>query len=78
VGKVKIILTGIAALVLITVLTAAFITNRASATHLGESTNDLTVEVVEVKNGVHGSIWWFRDDNRECYFNSSGGIWCTP
>jgi hypothetical protein len=36
------------------------------------------VLVVEVLNGSHGSIWKFEDDNRECYVNSSGGIWCTP
>jgi hypothetical protein len=33
--------------------------------------------MIEVSNGRHGSIWKFVDDNRECYFNSSGGIWCT-
>ena len=33
--------------------------------------------VVEVSTGRHGSIWKFYDGNRECYFNSSGGIWCS-
>jgi len=37
-----------------------------------------TTLLIEVVNGRHGSIWKFRDHNRECYFNSSGGIWCTP
>jgi hypothetical protein len=32
--------------------------------------------VVVVRNGEHGSIWKFHDGNRECYFNSAGGIWC--
>ena len=33
--------------------------------------------VIEVSTGRHGSIWKFYDGNRECYFNSSGGVWCT-
>jgi len=37
----------------------------------------IAVPVIEVSNGRHGSIWKFYDDNRECYFNSAGGIWCT-
>jgi len=33
--------------------------------------------VIEVSSGRHGSVWKFVDGNRQCYFNSSGGMWCT-
>lgn len=43
-----------------------------------EMSQTTTTLMVEVVNGRHGSIWKFIDRNRDCYFNSSGGIWCTP
>jgi hypothetical protein len=72
-----IMLIGFVALVSITLLATTFITGKVSSAS-GEVRLSHTVKVVEVVGGIHGSIWKFWDNNRECYFNSSGGIWCTP
>ena len=50
---------------------------RGSAYAQGQMPLSSATLVIEVKSGFHGSVWKFRDSNRECYFNSSGGIWCT-
>lgn len=42
----------------------------------GSPPTSFSSPVVVVRNGEHGSIWKFHDGNRECYFNSAGGIWC--
>jgi len=43
-----------------------------------DATLKATPVVEVIYYGKHNSIWKFWDNNRECYFNSSGGIWCTP
>ncbi len=74
--RTTIMLIGFVALVLITLLTTIYITGKASADTEPRLSN--VARVVEPKTGIHSAVWKFWDNNRECYFVSGGGIWCTP
>jgi len=68
-------------LLLILAFVAGFVTyeqsNDVEASGSSFEAKSVPTLVIEVNANHHGSIWKFYDGNRECYFNSAGGVWCT-
>jgi hypothetical protein len=78
--RISIVISGVLALITITLCASIFLNKRfeqALAEASTPSWDRSEVMVVKHRPGTHGSVWKFRDANRECYFNSKGGIWCS-